>query len=359
MRKENLYWIIFGFLLFVLIGIVSLAFINILVTSLFVYYAARPIYRTLNAYTGKRRTSAIVSILVFIVPLTILVFYSIYIGVAEVLKILRTDAFSSYEPYMREIVVNEFELNSSKLNNMTTSEIINNDIGYGNIMDYINIISTPLLESIGVVGDTVFNLFMIFVIAYFLLKDDFKFRDWIDNNITHKIDYINEYLDSVDKELSSVFFGNILAGLIIAVMTFVIYTSLNIFILPESIQIPYPGLVAVLCGVSSLIPLIGMKIIYIPLVGYLIFSIIVLQNDISLLWAPVLVLGITSLLIDTIPELLIRPYISSRDTHLGALIGAYVFGPFFFGWHGLFLGPLILVLFTMFIKIVLPYMTSD
>jgi hypothetical protein len=58
--------------------------------------------------------------------------------------------------------------------------------------------------------------------------------------------------------------------------------------------------------------------------------------------------------VDSVPEVLLRPYISGRNLHVGLVLFAYIFGPLLFGWYGLFLGPLIVVLVVEFARVILP-----
>ena len=54
-----------------------------------------------------------------------------------------------------------------------------------------------------------------------------------------------------------------------------------------------------------------------------------------------------------IPDVVLRPFISGRNLHVGLVMIAYIVGPAFFGWYGLFLGPLLLVLAIHFVRRIL------
>ncbi len=47
-------------------------------------------------------------------------------------------------------------------------------------------------------------------------------------------------------------------------------------------------------------------------------------------------LVLTIVVVDTIPDLVLRPYLSGERTHVGLLMLAYIFGPIVFGFYGLF-----------------------
>jgi len=75
---------------------------------------------------------------------------------------------------------------------------------------------------------------------------------------------VREYLEAVDAELEAVLYGNLLNVIAISIIAVVAYTGYNV-IAPELVEVPYPALAGALTGVASLIPVIGMKIVYLPL----------------------------------------------------------------------------------------------
>ncbi|MFB6295678.1 MAG: AI-2E family transporter, partial [Halobacteriales archaeon] len=58
--------------------------------------------------------------------------------------------------------------------------------------------------------------------------------------------------------------------------------------------------------------------------------------------------------VDVIPDMVLRPYVSARELHMGTVMFAYILGPLLFGWYGIFLGPMLLVIAVRFNRIVLP-----
>jgi predicted PurR-regulated permease PerM len=126
---------------------------------------------------------------------------------------------------------------------------------------------------------------------------------------------------------------------------------------PASVDIPYPVLLGVLTGVGSLVPVIGMKIVYVPVVGYLAVDAYTV-GDPGVLRFPVAFFAVSFVIVDSIPDLMLCPYVSGRNLHVGSVMLAYIFGPLLFGWYGLFLGPLVLVLGFHFARIVLPELAS-
>jgi hypothetical protein len=80
--------------------------------------------------------------------------------------------------------------------------------------------------------------------------------------------------------------------------------------------------------------------------------------DPAFLWFPAVFFAVSLVVVDTIPDLVLRPYVSGRNLHVGLVMLAYIFGPLLFGWYGIFLGPMILVLVVHFVRIVLPELVA-
>jgi len=95
-----------------------------------------------------------------------------------------------------------------------------------------------------------------------------------------------------------------------------------------------------------------MKLVYVPVALYL--AVLGALNDPTALWFVVVFAAVSFVVVDTIPDLVLRPYVSGRRLHVGSLMIAYTFGPLLFGWYGIFLAPMLLVLIVHFVRLVLP-----
>jgi len=130
------------------------------------------------------------------------------------------------------------------------------------------------------------------------------------------------------------------------------YSVLNVFA-PAGAAIPAAALVGSLAGAASLIPIVGMKIIYVPVGLYMAARGVVTTGGESL-WFVVLFAIVSIIIVDSIPDFLLRPYVSGKNVHIGSLMLAYILGPLFFGWYGLFLMPALLVVVVQFAVVVVP-----
>lgn len=193
-------------------------------------------------------------------------------------------------------------------------------------------------------------LFVVLAIAFFLLRDDQKVAQWF-RSLVGERSTAYAFARAVDRDLQTLYFGNILTAFAIAIVAAFTYNALDL-VDPAAVEFPAATLLGLLTGAGSLIPVIGIKLVYVPIALYLALQ--AALADPGLLWFPLVFLGLTFVVVDTIPELLLRPYISGRNLHIGLVMFAYILGPVLFGWYGLFLAPLILVLGIQSARLILP-----
>jgi len=193
-----------------------------------------------------------------------------------------------------------------------------------------------------------------FAIAFYLLRDGGRFTTWAGTLVDDR-GVLNRYAREVDESFDTVFYGNILNAIITGIIGAVVFSLLNV-VAPSSVSIPYAALTGLLAGAASLIPVVGMKLVYVPMTLYLgVLAVTSGEGG----WFVLLFAAVSFVLVDVIPDLLVRPYVSGGKLHTGALMFAYILGPLIWGWYGIFLGPVILVLFTHFARVILPEVVND
>lgn len=131
----------------------------------------------------------------------------------------------------------------------------------------------------------------------------------------------------------------------------VVYTGLD-FVSPPGTGVPFPLLLGLLTGAATLVPAVGMKIVYVPSTGFLVWQ-SVAGGD-GPLWFPALFFLVTLLAVDSFPDIVIRSYVSKGDINKGLIVLGYVLGVYAFGWYGVFLAPVVLVVFLHFAHRVFP-----
>jgi len=327
----------------------------------FVYYASRPIYKRLGRRIDNRALAATLSVFAIALPVLLLLGYAIAIALHAFARLSNQIDFGALEtalqPYLDIAAV--VENPGSILEDPT-------------LTDSLGPLLETLLSSLGLVGNGLLHAFIVFAIAYYLLKDGARLRRWFARRFADADGVLTNFLSAVDRDLHRVFSGNIGNALFTAVLGAFAFNVL-VFFTPPSASIPYPTLIGLLAGAASLVPVVGMKLVYVPVTGYLVGVQYFATDPI---WWPVVVFFVVAfVVVDTIPDLLIRPLVSggtpsvrvdrrppfvhvSLDSegglHVGLIMFAYIFGPILFGWYGLFLGPMALVVITHFSRLVLP-----
>jgi predicted PurR-regulated permease PerM len=335
-------WWVLGVAVFLTVLFVVHRFVGTFVVALFIYYSTRPIYRRLRRRgVGPRSVAAALSLLLMILPALAIGSYAGAIALQELRRIRRVTDLGPLDALVRQY--------GDLANTVQRPDDLFTDPA---ILDSIQSGLDTALASLSFVGLLVLHLFVMVAIAFYLLRDDYRLARWTRAALSDQKGIVDAYGRAVDRDLSSVFFGNILNAVITGTIGAIAFSVLNLFA-PPDLAIPYAALVGLLCGVASLIPIVGMKLIYVP-VGLVLLGRSFLLGS-SQAWAfAVGFFVLAFVVVDTIPDLVLRPYVSGRGLHVGMVMFAYIFGPLLFGWYGLFLGPLLLVVIVHFFKIVLP-----
>lgn len=327
----------------VVVGYVVWRFIAVVVFAVFLYYAVRPIYRTLERFGLPRRTRAGLALVLFGIPFLVLLSYTLAIVVLEV-----QDAIVAYD--LQDQVL-EGTLEEIDVAGIDLTELQEALAGAG-AQASLGVVLVSLGSAVSVVGSAFVQLLILVVLTYYMLIDGPRLVSWILETFD-ETGVLERYVEGVDPELSLTLFGNIVnvfATAIVGVSTFYAY---NVFVPPE-VQVPFPALVGALAGVGSLIPVIGIKLVYVPVT--LVLAVTAWLSGGFVLLVPVGILfAVSAVVIDFIPDFFIRALVSGDQTHTGLLMISYIVGPVVFGFYGLFLAPILLVLTTNAVAVLLPY----
>jgi len=118
------------------------------------------------------------------------------------------------------------------------------------------VVGTLVLVSIGV------------MLSYFLLERQEGLSAGLVELLGGEDTVGHAYLSAVDKDLESVFFGNLVFVTVMSVLAIATYWGTNA-LAPQELQVPLIFVLGVLTGAASLIPLVVGKIVYVPLAAYL------------------------------------------------------------------------------------------
>ncbi|WP_255767691.1 AI-2E family transporter [Haladaptatus halobius] len=165
-----------------------------------------------------------------------------------------------------------------------------------------------------------------------------------------------DYLAAVDEGLNSIYFGYTLTIFVIMILTAIIYNVFNFFA-PGNLLIPVTILLAVITGIFTLVPLVGRSVIYLAIAAVL--AVEAIQQNPTTLWYPLVFFLFMTLAFDNVVRTYIRPYLSGKMFHLSLVMFAYLLGPILFGWYGIFLGPLLMVIVVQFLQVVVPQLRGE
>ncbi|MCG1003464.1 MULTISPECIES: AI-2E family transporter [Halobacterium] len=317
------------------------SFLGTFVLGVFVYYATRPVYRRLERWIPRPTIRAVVALVTLALPAMLVVAYTTAVGLQELDQFV--DAQNADLGQVGALLDPYFDV----------SGIVQDPQAFLNqpsVQEALTASASNALEYVGFLGTLFIHLFAVVIVAFYLLRDDHRLGGWFQRRFTDGNGVAEAYARAVDSDLSTVFFGNIVFAFATGVIAAVSYTALDA-LSPAGIAIPYPVLFGLITGIASLVPVVGIKLVWMPLAGWL--ALVAFQHGTGYVFVAAFV-GVAAVVVDFIPDLLLRPYVSGRDIHLGLVILSYVFGPLLWGWYGLFLGPLVLVFVVHFTRLVLP-----
>ncbi|QLG61585.1 AI-2E family transporter [Halorarum salinum] len=326
------------------------SFVGTIVFGVFIYYATRPVYQRLRRRIPQPSVAAGVAIFALALPALLLMTYALLIVASEVSALVGNGVFDPTDvPGVDEDLI-ELLSNPEALLALDWSRYLN----FGTLQGVFDSLGQAV-DTIAFLGTALVHLFVMLALAFYLLRDGGRLGRYV-VRYADSDGVLEAYGRAVDRDYNSIFFGNILNAIITGTIGVIVYSLLNVFA-PEGGAIPAAALVGLLAGVASLIPIVGMKLVYVPVALYMAGRAVAFDETGAL--AFVLAFALVSfVVVDTIPDLVLRPYVSGRSLHVGTVMLAYTLGPLLFGWYGIFLMPMLLVFVVHFVRIVLPELVA-
>jgi len=200
-------------------------------------------------------------------------------------------------------------------------------------------------DLIRVVFSFLLKIFIFLFVLFYLFRDGEKSLDYIRSIIPLDNKHTNEFIKSIKGTLYAIFYGLFLTALVQGVLSTLLYIILG---LPSPIFLGFLTLIGALT--------IGTWIVWAPAGIWMLIDGLLSSNNV-LITKGIILLAIGAVIISVLDNVL-KPYlIGQRTTMALPLIMIGLFGGIqLFGLIGIFLGPVILSLFTVLIKI---YMESD
>lgn len=344
---------VFVLLVLTLLAYIAVRFVAAVVFGVFLYYAIRPIFDWLDRFELSRRVRASLAIVLFGLPFLFLILYTVAIVTLEAQALLdQTDLVSDLLNQVTEALgVSELDTSAIEENLGTIRQFV----GGAGAQFAVGATLTNLSGILSTFGSLLVQLLVVVLLAYYMLVDGPQFVDWALERYDES-GILAEYVEAIDPELSDTLFGNIVNIFVTAILAVAVFYTYNLFA-PAPVEVPYPILAGALAGIASLIPAVGIKIVYVPIAVGLALN-AVLVGNLALLVPVGLLAAVSAVLVDFVPDIVVRAQISGEDTHNGLLMLSYLAGPTAFGFYGLFLAPILLVLAINAIYIIVPYVLA-
>jgi predicted PurR-regulated permease PerM len=299
--------------------------------GLFIYYATRRLERRLEDVFDHASVATFFTLLAFVVPALLVAAYAAAVALSE-LATLSDGGFQWLAEALETANIEDPQ---------TFYESIRAD-PLSALDERTSQLLVAALGPAGVIaGETfavVVRVFLAFAFAFYLLRDDYRLGDWVRDTFGRDSHAV-AVLERADDDLETVFVGNVITIGVVGVLAITTYGVLD-FLAPAGTGVPYPFLFGMLTGLATLVPAIGIQVVYYPLAGAILL--LAWTSNGPLWFAPVF-LVVSALVVDVLPDLVLRPYLSSGRLHMGLIMFAYVLGALAFGWAGVFLGPIVLV----------------
>lgn len=321
---------------------VAYSFVSILVLGLFGYYATRPICTRFHRRIDSKSLAAGATVVVMLVPLLLVV---LYLGLRAVQQVQQR-----FEDGMiPKLVSRAFGMD---VENSGLTQLLQNPPSVGAVTEILSGSGAQqTLQVLDALFGTVILLALAATLSYALLVYDDALSKAFAKLVDGRDETVLVYARAVDTDLESIFFGNLLFVVFMSILATVTYLLTNL-VAPPGLSVPMVFTLGFLTGVTSLIPLVVSKVIYLPIVGFLALSAGQGSDANYLFVGGVLVAYF--LVLDILPQSVLQPYISGRQLNPMLLLFAYILGPILFGWYGFFLMPIVFVLMLEAVRIVLP-----
>jgi predicted PurR-regulated permease PerM len=344
MNEKRLVVAGFGLVIAVLVGYLAFTFVAALTVAVFVYYSTRRYYKFLRRFRLPARARAMVTLASLVVPLLLLVSYTLVLLIVEARRFVENSDLvavaADNTPWLDEV---------GDVPELTVGGMVR-AYRTGQLDPFIQFASENAEFLTSVVSGFFLNAFIVVIVVYYMLVDGERIKAWLLRFDDDAI--VREYLEAADRELEAVLFGNLLNVIATALIAITVYHGYNAFV-PGPATVPYPTLAGALTGLASLVPVVGMKIVYLPLTGIAAVPVFMGASQAFLVYVLVF-LVVTVVVVDTIPDIVLRPLLSGETTHVGLLMLAYTLGPVVLGFYGLFFAPILLVVTLTFANTALP-----
>lgn len=324
------------------------SFVGVAVLGVFGYYATRPIYHRIDDVIDSDGVAAWATILLVIVPVLLLAVYAGYRASVLIGRFVSGGSGTGAVPFAKSLGLGSL---TAAQQSAITGVLQDPTQFLTNPQQTFQTLTQTGMKAAAAIAGGLILITLALSLSYFLLKNQEQFSDGLVELFGGRDTAAYTYASAVDRDLESVFFGNLLFVVAMAVIATATYWATN-FLAPQGLNIPMVPVLGFLTGAASLIPIVVGKVIYLPVLAYLGLQ-AMRQGGTGLTFVAGALVAYF-LLLDLLPQTFLQPYITGQKLNMVILLFAYVLGPLLFGWYGFFLMPLLFVLMLEAVRIVLP-----
>lgn len=347
-NRNQIAWGGLGVLIIVILALVALELVGTLGFAVFLYYALRPAEERFEEWFGDHPdVPPTLSLLLVGVPFLLIVGYTGLVAVRELCDLITSPQYQWLQGYLRPYTSRGTCLDVQAVGSQLVT-------GQGRELRPGQFTST-FSRYVQPVVTVLVRVFIVLVVTFYLLRDGEQISTWFRKSFDYD-DAVTDFADRVDRDLEHIFYGNLLTIVATTLIAVGVYWGLDAFVPAGTIARPI--LLGAASGVAVIIPIVGMKIVYVPYSGWLLLRATGTGGSLPV-WFPVLFVVVTFVVVDTIPDFWVRSYLSAGELTLGMIMLAYVLGTVVFGWSGLFIGPIVLTVGYHFADAIFPKLVSS
>lgn len=285
-----------------------------IVLGLVFAYVARPLKNRLASRMKRsERTAALLATAAIVVPIVVIFTVGIIEAVRQLAWIIQN----------QDVVVADIKqgLASVGLSPDLTDSIINATQSTVSTVPVSRYLTYSATANVGIF---LLNLVLSVIVCYYLLLDGRRFVQSL-LSLYPQTDTSQRFVDATDRMISGIYVGNFLVAVLISII------SIPVFFV---FSIPLIAVLAALMFLAALVPILAEWMVLLPVAAY-VFLVRGPSEGVIFLIAGVIILYL-------IPELILRPYLVGKVSHIHPLLIllAFLGGGIVGGLAGFFLGPI-------------------
>jgi len=277
-------WVVVGTGIVALAAFVVYSFVGAIVVGVFLYYALRPLQRWLDDRVTHPGLSAMVVFLAVGLPMLLVLAFGGLTAARELEQFMRVTNLGEYrsliEPYLDVAALTQS----------------------GRVTQVIRNALPRVVEGLGFLFTWSLRLFVAITVAYYLLRDDEKSAAWFRRTFADEDGGV-EFAEGIDDDLTTIYTGNLITVGISALIAVVTFSVLDL-VAPSGTGVAFPLLLGLVTGIATLVPAVGIKLVYVPYALFLLWQHVV-GGGVPL-WYPIVFLLVTLVVVDSIPDFFIR-----------------------------------------------------